>query len=74
MSMTQTPLQYRGYSGSVDASVEDGVVYGKLLFIDDLVTYEADTERGIGQAFREAVDDYLETCAVLGRSPQQPPQ
>ncbi|EKT4102127.1 type II toxin-antitoxin system HicB family antitoxin [Stenotrophomonas maltophilia] len=47
---------------------------GKILFIDDLVTYESklsDGAEGLEAAFREAVDDYVETCAELGREPQK---
>ena len=33
--------------------------------------FHADTVEGLRTAFREAVDDYLETCATLGREPQR---
>ena len=34
-------LEYKGYYGSTDVSVEDGALFGKILFINDLITYEA---------------------------------
>ena len=34
-------LEYKGYHGSVTPDMERGVLRGKLLFISDLVTYEA---------------------------------
>jgi predicted HicB family RNase H-like nuclease len=64
-------LEYNGYYGSVLFSAEDDVFYGKLLSIDDLVNFEGTTVKEIKKAFREAVDDYLETCKKLGKEPNK---
>ncbi len=60
--MTMT-MKYKGYVGSVEVDVDEGVFYGKLLHIRDLVNYEADTPGNLKIAFMEAVDEYLEDCA-----------
>lgn len=65
-------LEYKGYYGSANYSDEDEVFWGKLEFIRDLVTYEADTAKGLRPAFQEAVDDYLQTCEATGREPNRP--
>jgi predicted HicB family RNase H-like nuclease len=65
-------LEYKGYLGSAEVSIEDGVVHGKLLYINDVVSYAADSPREIEAAFREAVADYLETCADCGDTPDTP--
>ncbi len=65
------PLQYSGYLGSLDYSLEDGCLYGKILYINDLVTYEAATVPELETAFKESVDDYLETCADIGKDPDK---
>jgi predicted HicB family RNase H-like nuclease len=65
-------LSYKGYSGSAEYSPEDEVFHGKLLGIRALVSYEADTAKGLRQAFEEAVDDYLETCEAEGLTPETP--
>jgi predicted HicB family RNase H-like nuclease len=39
--------------------------------IDDLVTFEADNAGELERNFRNSVDEYLETCEVLGREPQK---
>ena len=67
-----TMLEYRGYLGSVEYSDEDEVFHGRLEFIRDLVTYEGTDARGLKQAFRSAVDDYLTLCADQGRAPDTP--
>ena len=58
-------LVYKGYQGSVDYCPKDKILYGKLDFITALVNYEAETLEQLEKAFRDAVDDYLETCATL---------
>jgi predicted HicB family RNase H-like nuclease len=65
-------MEYKGCYGSVDASVEDGCLFGKLEFIDPLVNYEGETVQEIEAAFREAVDDYIETCHEKNAEPQKP--
>lgn len=64
-------MNYKGYQGSVETSLEDGVLHGKLLFVNDLVTYEAETLSGLKTAFEESVEDYLATCAEIGKEPDQ---
>jgi predicted HicB family RNase H-like nuclease len=64
-------LQYNDYFGSVHFSAEDEVFFGKILGIDDLVTYEGTSAKALKKAFREAVEDYLETCKELGKEPNK---
>lgn len=65
-------LQYRGYYGSIEASPEDNCLFGKLQYIRALVSYEGETVAQLDQAFRGAVDDYLESCASLNQQPEMP--
>lgn len=65
------PLQYKGYLGSVEYSLEDGCLHGKILHIIDLVTYEAQTVPELEAAFKGSVDDYLDTCAQVGKEPNK---
>jgi len=67
-----TTLIYKGYQGSVEADFEDGVLHGQLLFVNDLISYEGATVPEIKAEFESAVDDYLATCARLGKSPNKP--
>ena len=65
-------LEYNGYTGSIEASIEDHCLFGKILFISDLVTYEAETVSDLEAEFIAAVDDYLLTCRETGTDPQRP--
>jgi predicted HicB family RNase H-like nuclease len=64
-------LEYKGYYASVHFSSEDDVFYGKIVAIDDLVNFEGGSVKELKKAFHEAVDDYLETCASIGKEPNK---
>lgn len=65
-------LNYKGYTGSIQASPEDGILFGKVRYIRPLVNYEGQTVPELVDAFEEAVDDYLATCAEQGVEPEKP--
>ena len=65
-------LSYRGYVGSIEVSLEDDTLFGKLLHIRDLVSYEAKTPGELEAEFRSAVDDYLADCLDDGVEPDKP--
>lgn len=65
-------FNYKGYQGSIKTSIEDECLYGKILFITDLVTYEAETLSDLKIEFEAAVDDYIATCSELNREPLKP--
>jgi predicted HicB family RNase H-like nuclease len=63
-------IRYKGYEGSVESDAERNVLRGRVLFISDLVTYEATDKERLQKEFEAAVDDYVTTCLSLGRHPQ----
>lgn len=65
-------IKHKGYFGSVHYNAEDRVFYGKIEFIRSLVSYEGRDADSLEAAFKEAVEDYLATCAELGREPEKP--
>jgi len=67
-----TLLEHRGYYGSIEVSHEDNCLFGRLQFMRALVSYEGETVTQLTKAFRDAVDDYLDTCETLERAPEIP--
>jgi len=63
---------YRGYTGTIEASIEDGCLHGKILFIDDIITYEGNTVDDIKIAFEAAVERYLVYCNEAGKPANKP--
>lgn len=65
-------LSYQGYEGTAELDMTRLVCRGRILFIDDLVSYEAKTPAHLQKEFEAAVDDYIDTCAQVGKEPQRP--
>lgn len=65
-------LKYKGYEGSIIASIEDECIYGRILHIDDVVSYEAQTVLELKVEFENAVERYLMTCKEFGKKPDKP--
>ena len=65
-------LEHRGYFGSVEADLEEGLLHGTVAGLNDVVHYEARTLPELGDAFRDSVDAYLEVCAEDGHQPAKP--
>ncbi len=63
-------LSYRGYLARVDFDDQDNLLVGKIVGIEDGVTFHSDNVAELEAAFRDAVEDYLETCAKIGKTPE----
>lgn len=70
--MSDKTLSHKGYCGTIEISIEDNCLFGKILFINDLVTYEADTPSKLQTAFEGAVEHYLQKCASENVAPDKP--
>jgi predicted HicB family RNase H-like nuclease len=65
-------MTYKGYYARIEYDDEDGILFGRLAGIRDGVGFHADNVEELRAAFHEAVDDYIETCAKIGKEPQKP--
>jgi predicted HicB family RNase H-like nuclease len=65
-------MSYKGYAAVIQYDDDDGIFFGRLAGIRDGVGFHAETVPDLKIAFREAVDDYIETCAKIGKTPQKP--
>ena len=65
-------LQYKGYFGNIEISLDDNIMYGTLLYVNDLVTYEASSVEELKKSFEDAVDEYLDYCQKCGKEPEKP--
>lgn len=62
-------LSYKEYRGTVDYSLDDDVLYGKVIDVNSTITYEGTTIDELKNDFQGAIDDYLEMCKVHGEVP-----
>ena len=65
-------MTYKGFSARVEFDDEDGIFVGRIAGIRDGVGFHAESVADLRLAFREAVDDYVDTCARIGKEPERP--
>jgi predicted HicB family RNase H-like nuclease len=59
-------LEYKGYYDTVEYSAADNVLFGKVIGVNSLISYESETIESLNNDFKAAVDDYLSLCAEKG--------
>ena len=64
-------MKYKDYYGSVEFCDEDNIFFGKLIGINDHITYEGDSVDTLRKNFHEAVEDYFDICKDLGKEPEK---
>ena len=67
-------LEYKGYTGTVEYSVEDKYLFGQVAGIHKnvCITYEGNTIGELKEDFEGAIDFYIEQCKEKGISPETP--
>jgi len=65
-------LEYKGYMGTVEFSLEDNVFHGRVVGIDGLISYEGQDLKNLKSDFEEAIEAYFEMCEEAGIKPQKP--
>jgi predicted HicB family RNase H-like nuclease len=65
-------MTYKGYTARIEFDGVDRIFFGRLSGIRDIITFHGETVDELEKAFKEAVDDYLATCAKLGDAPNKP--
>ena len=64
-------MTYKDYAARVEYSEEDQCFVGHIAGIRDCIGFHSESVAGLKKAFEEAVEDYLETCAAVGKAPQK---
>lgn len=65
-------MKYKGYTATVEYSDEDDCLIGHIAGINDIIGFHASSVKELHTTFEQAVDDYIQTCQKLGKSPQKP--
>ena len=67
-------LEYKGYHSNIEIDFENELFYGEIEGINDFVNFMSDVHDGIPgiiKEFHNAVDDYLDFCNEVGKTPQR---
>lgn len=65
-------LAYKNYNGTVEYSKEDKCLYGKVVGIKSLLSYEGKSVQELEEDFQKVIDEYLEDCKEQNVLPEQP--
>ena len=65
-------LTHKGYQAVIEFSVEDMLLFGKVLDIDDKIIFEIDDPAKTESIFHKVIDDYLEFCKENDKEPCKP--
>ena len=65
-------LEHRGYSGSIEYSEEDSLLFGKVLGIQSLLSYEGETGKDLENDFKEVINEYISDCESKNINPEKP--
>jgi len=64
-------LNYNGYKARVEFDETDNILVGHIVGIKDIIGFHADNVEGLKTAFQESVDDYIDSCAKIGKDPEK---
>lgn len=65
-------MEYKGFKAKVEYSAEDEVFFGRLIGIEDIVTFEGITVSELKKAMRDAVEFHIEVCERIGQKVKKP--
>lgn len=65
-------MTYKGFAARVEYSEDDECFVGHIAGIRDVIGFHGESVGELRAVFKEAVDDYLDTCKKLGREPNRP--
>ncbi|MDE6568711.1 MAG: type II toxin-antitoxin system HicB family antitoxin [Lachnospiraceae bacterium] len=65
-------LSYKNYNGTVEYSKEDSCLFGKVIGIKSLLSYEGVSVKELEQDFQNVIDEYLNDCKERNTDPEQP--
>lgn len=65
-------MTYKGYTASMIFDPDDKIIVGRVLDIDDIITFHAESVAEFELAFHASVEDYIMACEQLGQSAEKP--
>ena len=65
-------MKYKGYTAVLKADEEQGILFGRVVGLRDVITFQAETVSQAIKEFHISVDTYLELCRSRQQSPEKP--
>ena len=65
-------MTYRGYTARMDFDINDKIIVGRVIDIDDITTFHSGSVAEFEAAFNAAVDSYILAFEQLGQAADKP--
>jgi len=70
--MTLNTMSYEGYTARIDFDAEDNIFFGRVLGVNDTISFHGETVAELTSDFHNAIKHYLADCKKTGRQPDKP--
>ena len=65
-------MKYKGYTGVLEVDEEAEILFGEVVGLRDIITFQGRTVEEARKSFHESVDFYLQICASRNEPPEKP--
>ena len=65
-------MTYKGYSANMVFDAQDKVIVGRVVDIDDIISFHGESVSEFEANFHAAIDEYLAASEELGSAPEKP--
>lgn len=64
-------LEYKGYHALIEFDADDNIFVGEVFGITDSLNFHGTTVEELKRMFEQSIDNYLELCKKIGKSPDK---
>lgn len=65
-------IEYKGYTGVFEFDPSIDALHGRVIGLQDVVTFQGRSLEELRREMAESVEDYIELCAQVGKDPEKP--
>jgi predicted HicB family RNase H-like nuclease len=65
-------MKYKEYRAIVEFDEEDRLFIGRVINTRDVIAFDGSSADELEQSFHAAIDEYLQDCQTLGKTPDKP--
>jgi predicted HicB family RNase H-like nuclease len=65
-------IEYEGYTGVIEFDASIDAFHGRVVGLQDVVTFEGRSLDELRREMAESVEDYLALCGQVGKDPERP--
>jgi predicted HicB family RNase H-like nuclease len=65
-------IDYKGYTGVFEFDPSIDAFHGRVIGLQDVVTFQGHSLEELRHEMAESIEDYLEFCAEAGKDPEKP--